>query len=120
MNINEISVHLERPDIIIARKVRDETLFAGTRCRSSCEELVNITTYLRAVRRKVSSCTCLTANGFCSFIIRLAPILRWLPKYIWKEDLLPDITGGVTVGIMHVPLGNVLIIQKLDGRHLYS
>ena len=114
----EILIHHQTPDIIIARKVRDETFFAGTHCRSSCEELVDIKTYLRAVRRKVSSsCTCLTANGFYSFIIRLAPILRWLPKYIWKEDLLPDITGGVTVGIMHVPLGNVLIIQKRHGRH---
>lgn len=107
--MEETSIHHQTPDIIIARKVRDGTFLTGTQCRPSCEESVNRKAYLRAVRRKVSSCTCLTANGFCSLIIRLAPILRWLPKYS-KKDLLPDITAGVTVGIMHVPLGDVLII----------
>ena len=110
MNINgRGSIQHQTPDIIIARKVRDESFFAGTHC----EDSVNVKTYLRTVQRKVSSCTCLTANGFCSFINRLAPVLRWLPKYNWREDLLPDVTGGVTVGIMHIPLGNVIIIQTL-------
>ena len=114
MNINgRGSIQHPTPDIIITRNVRDESFFAGTQCRSSCEESVNVKTYLLAVLRKVSSCTCPTANGVCSFINRLAPVLRWLPKYNWKEDLLPDITGGVTVGIMHIPLGNVIIIQPL-------
>jgi len=111
--MEEVSIHHQTPDIIIARKVRDESFFAGTHCHSSCEESVNVKTYLRTVQRKVSSCTCLTVNGFCSFINRLAPVLRWLPKYNWKKDLLPDITGGVTVGIMHIPLGNVIITQTL-------
>ena len=103
----------QTPDIIITRKVRDESFFAGTQCHSSCEESVNVKTFLRVVQRKVSSCTCLKAKGVCSFIRRLAPVLRWLPKYSWKEDLLPDITGGITVGIMHIPLGNVIILQPL-------
>lgn len=110
--MEEISIHHQTPDIIIARKVRDETFFAPTHCRSSCEESLNIKTFLRAAQRKLPLCTC-TANGFSSFLIRLAPILRWLPKYNWKEDFLADITGGATVGIMHIPLGNVLIIQNV-------
>ncbi|VDM60864.1 unnamed protein product [Angiostrongylus costaricensis] len=33
------------------------------------------------------------------------PILDWLPRYAFKEDLMPDIIGGLTTGIMHVPQG---------------
>ncbi|KAJ1347411.1 hypothetical protein KIN20_002463 [Parelaphostrongylus tenuis] len=33
------------------------------------------------------------------------PILDWLPRYVFKENLLPDIIGGLTTGIMHVPQG---------------
>ncbi|KAE9418039.1 hypothetical protein Angca_008214 [Angiostrongylus cantonensis] len=33
------------------------------------------------------------------------PILDWLPHYAFKEDLMPDIIGGLTTGIMHVPQG---------------
>ena len=117
--MEEISIHHQTPDIIIARKVRDETFFAATHCRSSCEDSVNIKTCFRAVQRKVASCSC-TANVFSSFLIRLAPILRWLPKYNWRKDLLADISGGATVGIMHIPLGNVLIIQNgIDELNLF-
>lgn len=118
--MEEISVQHQTPDIIITRKVRDESFFAGTQCRSNCEESVKVKTFLRIVQRKVSSCTCLTANGVCSFINRLAPVLRWLPKYSWKEDLLPDITGGVTVGIMHIPLGNAMLPLMLSGLLIQS
>ncbi|EPB66355.1 hypothetical protein ANCCEY_14554 [Ancylostoma ceylanicum] len=33
------------------------------------------------------------------------PILEWLPKYKFKRDLVSDIIGGFTTGIMHVPQG---------------
>ncbi|CAJ0933667.1 unnamed protein product, partial [Mesorhabditis belari] len=33
------------------------------------------------------------------------PILKWLPKYNVKENLINDVIGGLTVGIMHVPQG---------------
>lgn len=118
--MEEISVQHQTPDIIITRKVRDESFFAGTQCRSNCEESVKVKTFLRVVQSKVSACTCLTANGVCSFINRLAPVLRWLPKYSWKEDLLPDITGGVTVGIMHIPLGNAMLPLMLSGLLIQS
>ncbi|ETN84422.1 sulfate permease [Necator americanus] len=33
------------------------------------------------------------------------PILDWLPKYKFKEDLISDAVGGFTTGVMHVPQG---------------
>lgn len=49
--------------------------------------------------------------NFSNFIIDFFPIISWLPKYQWKKDIINDIVGGLTVGIMHVPQGT--LIDKL-------
>ncbi len=41
-------------------------------------------------------------------IIGFLPILTWLPRYRWRTDLINDVIGGLTVGIMHVPQGKML------------
>uniref|UniRef100_F6RWI8 SLC26A/SulP transporter domain-containing protein n=1 Tax=Ciona intestinalis TaxID=7719 RepID=F6RWI8_CIOIN len=33
------------------------------------------------------------------------PVTRWIPKYKIKNQLLGDIAGGITVGIVHLPQG---------------
>ena len=38
-------------------------------------------------------------------IRHVLPIINWLPKYQWRESLLPDVISGLTVGIMAVPQG---------------
>ncbi len=35
----------------------------------------------------------------------LLPIVEWLPKYKFREDLVPDAIAGITVGVMHIPQG---------------
>ncbi|XP_020612029.1 solute carrier family 26 member 6-like isoform X1 [Orbicella faveolata] len=100
----EISLNPEKLDITIARKVYDENLLASTHGYSGYEESRDKKQYLRSLREKLASCSC-SASGFCSLLARLAPILRWLPKYSVKKDLTADLTGGVTVGIMHIPQG---------------
>ena len=37
------------------------------------------------------------------FLLSIIPVLQWLPLYEWRKDLIGDITGGITVAIMHVP-----------------
>lgn len=96
----------ETPDIRITRKVYDESLFTPVH-RHSVDYSDN--KHLHSVYTKLASCSCSWVRCL-RFIIRLAPIIRWLPKYVVKEDLLADLTGGVTVGIMHVPLGNIAYI----------
>lgn len=104
--MEEISHNSEKLDITIARKVYDENLLASAPGYSGYEETGDKKRYLRTLRKKLASCSC-SARGFASFLTRLAPILRWLPKYNVKKDLTADISGGVTVGIMHIPQGNI-------------
>ncbi|VDK46879.1 unnamed protein product [Anisakis simplex] len=48
-------------------------------------------------RRVPSNCTL--------SILNFIPILKWLPKYNCRENLVCDIIGGLTVGIMNIPQG---------------
>lgn len=45
------------------------------------------------------------------FLLDSVPILRWLPKYKWKADLMRDLIAGFTVAVMHIPQGiNVILL----------
>lgn len=43
------------------------------------------------------------------FLVEVIPVLGWLPKYNWKNDLVKDIISGITVAIMHIPQGKYRI-----------
>lgn len=95
----------EKSDINIVRKVFDELHLSKTnRGSSSSESASDSRKCSHAVCTKLTSWSC-SWQGCCRFLVGLMPIVRWLPKYNVKKDLLPDITGGVTVGIMHIPQG---------------
>ncbi|XP_072763166.1 prestin isoform X2 [Anoplolepis gracilipes] len=38
-------------------------------------------------------------------IVSAVPAVKWLSKYNWRENILPDIISGLTVAIMHIPQG---------------
>jgi len=49
----------------------------------------------------------------CSkFIMRLIPILTWLPKYQWRKNFPSDLMAGFTVGVMHVPQGKAENLRR--------
>uniref|UniRef100_A0A914CED0 STAS domain-containing protein n=1 Tax=Acrobeloides nanus TaxID=290746 RepID=A0A914CED0_9BILA len=48
---------------------------------------------------------CLSTNAFINAVISFVPIIQWLPKYNFQSNLLNDIIGGITVGVLHVPQG---------------
>ncbi|XP_055536132.1 solute carrier family 26 member 6 [Wyeomyia smithii] len=54
---------------------------------------------IEAIVNSVRDFRCL--NTLLNFI----PILRWLPQYSIKKDLLGDITAGITVAVMQIPQG---------------
>lgn len=54
-------------------------------------------------------------STLAKFIFAVIPVLRWLPKYNLKKDLVRDMAGGLTVGIMQIPQGRSYIIY-LDFR----
>lgn len=104
----ERSIHRQSPEIDIARNVYDENFFTATKRdrfpSSNKDDSVKKNYYWRVVHPKLSSCSC-SWKGLISFLAGLMPIIRWLPKYNFKEDLFPDLNGGVTVAVMHVPQG---------------
>ncbi|CAJ0959158.1 unnamed protein product, partial [Mesorhabditis belari] len=44
-------------------------------------------------------------SAFKYNLLSFLPITNWLPTYNCKENLVNDVIGGLTVGIMHVPQG---------------
>jgi len=100
------------PDIRIERKVYDESvpLLATQRSTDSSLEKRG---YLQTVKTKVSSVSC-SKDSFCQWLVDLFPIVRWLPKYNIKRDLVADISGGLTVGIMHIPQGNTIWLSPFS------
>ncbi|KAK9751232.1 Sulfate permease family [Popillia japonica] len=47
----------------------------------------------------------LRAISFFSICSSIMPVLEWLPRYRWKQDILSDIISGITVAIMNIPQG---------------
>ncbi|CAJ0961468.1 unnamed protein product, partial [Mesorhabditis belari] len=43
--------------------------------------------------------------NFRHLLHKRLPILKWFPAYRWREDLIGDLTGGFTMGVMHVSEG---------------
>ncbi|XP_076818919.1 prestin-like [Clavelina lepadiformis] len=56
----------------------------------------------RAVSKIKKDCTC-SRERAKSIIHSILPMSNWLPHYKPKEQLLGDVTGGITVGIVHLP-----------------
>lgn len=42
---------------------------------------------------------------FKNILYDVCPVLKWLPQYKVKEDLMGDIISGITVAVMHIPQG---------------
>jgi len=54
----------------------------------------------RPYYRPFTSC-----RQFVNTLLGVMPILQWLPQYKWRESIMADVVGGLTVGVMHVPQG---------------
>uniref|UniRef100_A0A8C0ED10 Solute carrier family 26 member 1 n=1 Tax=Bubo bubo TaxID=30461 RepID=A0A8C0ED10_BUBBB len=48
------------------------------------------------------SCSC-TPKKLKNFVMDFLPVLRWLPKYQWKEYIWGDVMSGLVIGIILVP-----------------
>uniref|UniRef100_A0A8B9FPZ3 Solute carrier family 26 member 6 n=1 Tax=Amazona collaria TaxID=241587 RepID=A0A8B9FPZ3_9PSIT len=71
----------------------------GTHCSPS-----NVSECLCSARLRLCPHRC-SASAAKSLLFRFLPVLRWLPRYPFKDWLLGDITSGFSVGIMHLPQG---------------
>ncbi|KJH42905.1 STAS domain protein [Dictyocaulus viviparus] len=48
-------------------------------------------------------------------LLDFVPFFKWMPHYDLKANLLNDIIGGLTVGIMHVPQGVFAVVSLMAG-----
>lgn len=107
-NMQQPLILPETSDIIIQRKVYDESLLHSTinsyPLESSSLSNEHHQHRLLVMSKNLTSRFC-PWDGFSNFLVKLFPIFIWLPKYSIKNDLLADISGGLTVGVMHIPLG---------------
>lgn len=56
------------------------------------------------VRRKIQAVRFEDIQGWC---MRRLPILKWVPEYNWKENLVPDTVSGMMLAIQQVTQGTV-------------
>lgn len=68
----------------IARTIRRAVTGGGNRARDGCQA---------------------PSPSLTTRLLRMVPILQWLPRYSLKENLHADVVTGLTVGIMVVPQG---------------
>lgn len=67
---------------------------------------------LRLRERFAGRCRC--SKRACLHLLRQrAPIFDWLPRYRLKKWMLGDTIGGLTVGILHIPQGELLSLQHI-------
>uniref|UniRef100_A0A914XGG2 STAS domain-containing protein n=1 Tax=Plectus sambesii TaxID=2011161 RepID=A0A914XGG2_9BILA len=64
---------------------------------------------------KKNCAPCRSGSALLATIASFVPIVTWLPRYRWRTDLMHDVIGGLTVGIMHVPQGMAYgVLASLD------
>uniref|UniRef100_A0A915CKY7 SLC26A/SulP transporter domain-containing protein n=1 Tax=Ditylenchus dipsaci TaxID=166011 RepID=A0A915CKY7_9BILA len=60
--------------------------------------------FLRWAKRKYCA-PFQSPSSFFASILSFLPILKWLPRYSWKEKFVYDLLSGLTTGVMFVPQG---------------
>lgn len=48
---------------------------------------------------------CRSPQALARTALGFLPIFEWLPHYKWRQDLLGDVLGGLTLSIIHIPQG---------------
>ncbi|XP_058460460.1 solute carrier family 26 member 6 [Malaya genurostris] len=70
------------------------------------EEFNQLSQYDRSATPPIESIVSSVRNFRClNTLLNFIPILRWLPQYSIKKDLVGDLTAGVTVAVMQIPQG---------------
>ena len=70
------------------------------------DELEEISGYERQKESTSDNIRDRLRNIDCENIVYdVCPVLKWLPKYKVKDDLMGDIISGITVAVMHIPQG---------------
>ncbi|XP_018323507.1 prestin isoform X2 [Agrilus planipennis] len=85
--LEKAALHVERP-VYQIEDLNEATLYGKPH-----------TTYGQVCRKVLCSCDCR------EYVSDTVPILKWLPEYNWRSDIIGDILSGITVAVMHIPQG---------------
>ena len=47
-----------------------------------------------------------------SLLYDFIPIVKWLPEYPIKKNLIGDFLSGFTIAVMHIPQGKLLLYNQ--------
>ena len=97
------NISRKRTVVQVTRPVYSESDFQKD-FSSHHEDVSGLT--LDNMRRKLRKIR-LTPISLWQFLLRLVPILKWLPSYNVRRDLLWDTVSGLTTAVMRVPQGKV-------------
>lgn len=73
----------------------------------------------QAIAARITENCRIRPSNICDTILDFIPILKWLPKYNIRQNLIHDIVGGLTVGIMNVPQGKLSVAVPSKGSFHY-
>ena len=88
-------LHVSRP------VYSQETFDAAESARGALTRDVR-TTSQRLADRLAKSCRC-DRKKAKDFVLNQIPLLRWLPKYDLKANLIGDLMAGFTISVLHLP-----------------
>ncbi|XP_072033239.1 prestin-like [Amphiura filiformis] len=80
----------------------DRPIYSETEFQKQYKHLEKDDSNLDKLKKRIDKIE-LTPSSLWRFIQRLVPIVKWLPNYKIKSDLLWDTISGITTGIMRVP-----------------
>ena len=88
--------------MLVSRPVYSQETFDAAESARGANARESRTTRQRLTDQLAKSCRCDRKKTLNLFLDQV-PVLRWLPKYDFKQNLLGDLMAGFTISVLHLP-----------------
>jgi hypothetical protein len=48
-----------------------------------------------------------------NFVRDRIPVIKWMINYNFKENMIPDTISGITIGLIHLPQGQIKFLENI-------